>query len=233
MGSSIPTSTPSVNPATTFYCRVSGSSMESVGVFDGDLLIVDRVGYTPWSGCVRMVILAGADPRLSGTAQVQWGTRNVTQVSIPEPGTGRSTDLPRHGAARLEESVSEIARKVRQSVHSCRERTGNRMHARIYSHIASGADICCQVFGVARFRGYYGFDQGQDGIRPKRSRPYESPSGSMRTADRIASSTVIFRRPWSQVLSDTVRPVWRPMSKVKQSGKAPCRQKIRATIRPA
>jgi len=95
--------------------------MESVGVFDGDLLIVDRVGYTPWSGCVRMVILAGADPRLSGTAQVQWGTRNVTQVSIPEPGTGRSTDLPRHGAARLEESVSEIARKVRQSVHSCRE----------------------------------------------------------------------------------------------------------------
>ena len=26
----------------TFYCRVSGNSMEGVGIFDGDLLIVDR-----------------------------------------------------------------------------------------------------------------------------------------------------------------------------------------------
>jgi DNA polymerase V len=28
--------------AATFYCRVSGNSMEGVGIFDGDLLIVDR-----------------------------------------------------------------------------------------------------------------------------------------------------------------------------------------------
>ncbi|MCY4051565.1 MAG: translesion error-prone DNA polymerase V autoproteolytic subunit [Gammaproteobacteria bacterium] len=30
------------HPAATFYCRVSGSSMQSAGIFDGDLLIVDR-----------------------------------------------------------------------------------------------------------------------------------------------------------------------------------------------
>ena len=29
------------HPAATFYCRVSGSSMEGAGIFDGDLLIVD------------------------------------------------------------------------------------------------------------------------------------------------------------------------------------------------
>ena len=28
--------------AATFYCRVTGRSMEGVGIFDGDLLIVDR-----------------------------------------------------------------------------------------------------------------------------------------------------------------------------------------------
>jgi DNA polymerase V len=28
--------------AATFYCRVSGKSMEGIGIFDGDLLIVDR-----------------------------------------------------------------------------------------------------------------------------------------------------------------------------------------------
>ncbi len=30
------------HPAATFYCRVSGESMRDAGIFDGDLLIVDR-----------------------------------------------------------------------------------------------------------------------------------------------------------------------------------------------
>ena len=30
------------HPAATFFCRVSGESMRDVGIFDGDLLIVDR-----------------------------------------------------------------------------------------------------------------------------------------------------------------------------------------------
>ena len=30
------------HPSATFYCRVSGESMQNAGIFDGDLLIVDR-----------------------------------------------------------------------------------------------------------------------------------------------------------------------------------------------
>lgn len=30
------------HPSATFFCRVSGDSMEDAGIFDGDLLIVDR-----------------------------------------------------------------------------------------------------------------------------------------------------------------------------------------------
>lgn len=31
-----------LHPAATFYCRVIGESMRELGIFDGDLLIVDR-----------------------------------------------------------------------------------------------------------------------------------------------------------------------------------------------
>jgi len=30
------------HPSATFYCKVSGHSMKGVGIFDGDLLVVDR-----------------------------------------------------------------------------------------------------------------------------------------------------------------------------------------------
>ena len=30
------------NPASTFFCRVSGDSMEDLGIHDGDLLVVDK-----------------------------------------------------------------------------------------------------------------------------------------------------------------------------------------------
>jgi DNA polymerase V len=39
------------HPAATFYVRVSGESMKGAGIFDGDLLIVDRAA-TCNDGCV-------------------------------------------------------------------------------------------------------------------------------------------------------------------------------------
>ena len=49
------------HPAATFYCRVSGHSMTGAGIFDGDLLIVDRA-LRPAHGDV---ILAAMDGELT------------------------------------------------------------------------------------------------------------------------------------------------------------------------
>lgn len=46
------------HPAATFYCRVSGESMTEVGIFDGDLLIVDRA-LKPVQGDVVLASLDG------------------------------------------------------------------------------------------------------------------------------------------------------------------------------
>tara|TARA_R110000782_G_scaffold152545_1_gene245122 strand:+ start:1525 stop:1977 length:453 start_codon:yes stop_codon:yes gene_type:complete len=46
------------HPAATFIVRVSGSSMTGAGIFDGDLLIVDR-SITPRSGQIVVAVLAG------------------------------------------------------------------------------------------------------------------------------------------------------------------------------
>ena len=46
------------HPAATFYCRVSGHSMKGVGIFDGDLLIVDRA-VTPKNGSVVVAVVEG------------------------------------------------------------------------------------------------------------------------------------------------------------------------------
>lgn len=46
------------HPAATFYCRVCGDSMIGVGIFDGDLLIVDRA-LTPRDGDVVLAVLDG------------------------------------------------------------------------------------------------------------------------------------------------------------------------------
>ena len=46
------------HPAATFFCRVSGSSMEGVGIFDGDLLIVDRA-VEPRHGSIVVAIIDG------------------------------------------------------------------------------------------------------------------------------------------------------------------------------
>lgn len=46
------------HPAASFYCRVSGSSMEGVGIFDGDLLIVDRA-VEPRHGSIVIAVVDG------------------------------------------------------------------------------------------------------------------------------------------------------------------------------
>jgi len=46
------------HPAATFYCRVCGDSMTGVGIFDGDLLIVDR-SLSPRNGDVVLAVLDG------------------------------------------------------------------------------------------------------------------------------------------------------------------------------
>jgi len=46
------------HPAATFYCRVSGDSMTGVGIFDGDLLVVDR-SLKPVQGDVVLASLDG------------------------------------------------------------------------------------------------------------------------------------------------------------------------------
>jgi DNA polymerase V len=46
------------HPSATFYCRVSGESMQDVGIFDGDLLIVDRA-VQPVQGDVVLASING------------------------------------------------------------------------------------------------------------------------------------------------------------------------------
>jgi len=46
------------HPAATFFCRVGGDSMQGIGIFDGDLLIVDRA-IEPAHGDVVLAALDG------------------------------------------------------------------------------------------------------------------------------------------------------------------------------
>jgi len=46
------------NPASTFFCRVSGDSMEDMGISDGDLLIIDK-SLEPADGKVAVCCIDG------------------------------------------------------------------------------------------------------------------------------------------------------------------------------
>jgi DNA polymerase V len=46
------------NPASTFYARVSGSSMTDEGIDDGDLLVVDK-SVEPYEGCIAICFVDG------------------------------------------------------------------------------------------------------------------------------------------------------------------------------
>jgi DNA polymerase V len=45
-------------PAATFFVRAKGDSMEGAGIFDGDLLIIDR-SIQPMSGHIVLAVLGG------------------------------------------------------------------------------------------------------------------------------------------------------------------------------
>ncbi len=42
----------------TFYARVNGNSMEGAGMYDGDLLVIDR-SIEPYDGCIAVCYLEG------------------------------------------------------------------------------------------------------------------------------------------------------------------------------
>ncbi len=46
------------HPAATFYVRVSGDSMQGAGIFNGDLLIVDRA-VPCGDGCIAVALIGG------------------------------------------------------------------------------------------------------------------------------------------------------------------------------
>lgn len=46
------------HPSATFYCRISGSSMTEAGIFDGDIIIVDRA-LTAEQGDIVLAALNG------------------------------------------------------------------------------------------------------------------------------------------------------------------------------
>jgi DNA polymerase V len=46
------------HPATTFFVRVEGDSMEGAGIFSGDVLVVDR-GVTPRDGLIVVAAVFG------------------------------------------------------------------------------------------------------------------------------------------------------------------------------
>ena len=46
------------NPAATFFVRASGESMRDAGIFDGDILVVDR-SITPHNGHVVVAVVDG------------------------------------------------------------------------------------------------------------------------------------------------------------------------------
>ena len=47
-----------LNPASTFFARVSGESMKDAGIHDGDLLVVDK-SVEPTDGCIAVCFLDG------------------------------------------------------------------------------------------------------------------------------------------------------------------------------
>lgn len=46
------------NPSSTFYAKVSGTSMIDDGIGDGDILVVDK-SVTPYNGCIAICFVDG------------------------------------------------------------------------------------------------------------------------------------------------------------------------------
>ncbi|MXY64100.1 MAG: translesion error-prone DNA polymerase V autoproteolytic subunit [Gammaproteobacteria bacterium] len=75
------------HPAATFYCRVSGSSMEGAGIFDGDLLVVDRA-VEPEHGSIVVAVVDGEMTcKILDRVRGRLLSANVSAPSIKVPGS--------------------------------------------------------------------------------------------------------------------------------------------------
>ncbi|PTL89107.1 peptidase S24 [Halomonas litopenaei] len=81
------------HPSATFYLRAKGESMKGLGIFDGDLLIVDR-SLEPCSGSV---LIASVDGELTCKQLGYIGNRPyllaANEAFAPIPLNGRDCDL--------------------------------------------------------------------------------------------------------------------------------------------
>lgn len=66
--------------AATFFCRVKGNSMEAAGIFNGDLLIVDRA-VTPVSG---QIVVASVDGEFVVKRLMRDGAEIHLEAASPE-----------------------------------------------------------------------------------------------------------------------------------------------------
>jgi len=73
------------HPAATFFCRVSGDSMQGLGIFDGDLLVVDRA-IEPAHGDVVLAALDGElTCKVLDTREKRLLSSNNRYAPIPVP----------------------------------------------------------------------------------------------------------------------------------------------------
>ncbi len=64
----------------TFFCRVKGRSMEGAGIFEGDLLVIDRA-IRPRSGCI---VVAAVDGELTVKRFLQRNGQVLLEAASPK-----------------------------------------------------------------------------------------------------------------------------------------------------
>ena len=80
-------------PAATFFIRAQGESMKDAGIFDGDLLVVDR-GIVPRAGDIVIAVLHGE--------------LTVKRLAMTEAGSILSADNPAYPDIRPGEAGCEL-----------------------------------------------------------------------------------------------------------------------------
>ena len=92
-------------PAATFFIRAQGESMKDAGIFDGDLLIVDR-GIVPRAGDIVIAVLHGE--------------LTVKRLAMTEAGSILSAENPAYPDIRPGEAGCELWGVVTFSIrHHC------------------------------------------------------------------------------------------------------------------
>ena len=92
-------------PAATFFIRAQGESMKDAGIFDGDLLVVDR-GIAPRTGDIVIAVLHGE--------------LTVKRLAMTEAGSILSAENPAYPDIRPGEAGCELWGVVTFSIrHHC------------------------------------------------------------------------------------------------------------------